>query len=428
MVLVITQAPLHSHTLYKQASEYQKNELLHEAIACYKTISIDDPQYLQSLFNLGNCYLSLGEMEESIRHFNMILTKHPTLIPALYNKGYTYKTMGDIDTAITTYKRVIQLDNNYDPAHLALGFAYLIKGDFENGWKQHERYLKKSGKNGDRLRYLLQTNTVAGKTILLQPEGGLGDSLQFIRYAQRLHDQGAYIIACIQKPLIALLSQCTYIDKIITPDSSIPYHDAKATLMSLPAIFHSTDKTLPTIIPYIQADEELYKKWQSFFATDARYKIGICWQADVQNDVSRLPIARRGYPLKYFAPLQNISNISLYSLQKFDGVEEIAQMPSDFPLRCFDNFDEESGPFMDTAAIMKNLDLIITVDTALAHLAGALGCNVWLLLPYATDWRWINNRTDSPWYPTMKIFKQKTPFDWSGVMQEVIKELEKITR
>src|SRR5690606_22521006 len=155
---------------------------------------------------------------------------------------------------IELYKNIIKKNSNYEPAQLALGFAYLTKGDFENGWKQHERYLKKSGKNGDKLRILLQTNTIAGKTVLLTPEGGLGDSLQFIRYAQLLQNMGAYVIVSVQKPLIPLLSRCPYIDTLIPSTSPVPHHDAHATLMSLPAIFGDTELTLPNTIPYLFAN------------------------------------------------------------------------------------------------------------------------------------------------------------------------------
>jgi ADP-heptose:LPS heptosyltransferase len=195
--------------------------------------------------------------------------------------------------------------------------------------------------------------------------------------------------------------------------------------MSLPAIFNDTHNTFPKKIPYLCADQKLIDQWHEKLAHDTRYKIGLCWQADIQNDKSRLPIARRGCALTNFLTLQNIQGISLYSLQKYDGVEELKTIPRDFPLIHFDDLDEQTEPFEDTAALMKNLDLIITVDTAIAHLAGALGCTVWLLLPYATDWRWIHGRTDSPWYPTMKIFKQSVPFDWQEVIKSISDELEK---
>ena len=196
--------------------------------------------------------------------------------------------------------------------------------------------------------------------------------------------------------------------------------------MSLPAIFNDTHGTFPNNVPYLFADPTLVDYWKSQLAHDTNFKIGICWEVDRHNDESRLPIARRGCPLEKLYTLKNIPGISFYSLQKNDGIEELATVPHDFPLHTFDNLDEKLGAFTDTAAIMKNLDLIITVDTAITHLAGGLGCPLWLLHPISTDWRWIHDSPDSHWYPTMRIFKQQTPFDWNGVIEEVARELKKL--
>jgi hypothetical protein len=190
--------------------------------------------------------------------------------------------------------------------------------------------------------------------------------------------------------------------------------------MSLPAIFNSDHTTIPCPIPYLYPDKTLVAHWHDYFKTDTAFKIGICWQADVFNDSSRPPVARRGLPLHMMYRLSEIPQVSLYSLQQKDGTQQIKDIPAPCKLTVFDeHFDKDAGPFMDTAAVMQHLDLIITVDTAIAHLAGALGKKVWLLLPFATDWRWIVGRTDTPWYPTMKIFKQSQPFDWESVMCEV---------
>jgi hypothetical protein len=206
--------------------------------------------------------------------------------------------------------------------------------------------------------------------------------------------------------------------------TALPGHDASATLMSLPAIFYDDEKTAPDQMPYLYADPALVEYWREQLSTDTNFKVGICWQADIKNDIpSKLPIARRGVPLSSFAPLASLKGVSFYSLQKYDGMDQLDK--TNFPLNVFDQLDDYAGPFMDTAALIKNLDLVITVDTAVAHLAGALDADVWLLHPYATaDWRWICHRTDSYWYPTMRIFKQKKPFDYDGVMKEVFDALQ----
>lgn len=429
IILILLSYTLITHPTptLETAYEHQKKEQFAEAIACYEEIIENDPHELNAYFHVGSCYLNIGNKEKAIAAFSHILEVNPHAIAAQYNLGYTYKTFGDIDTAIAIYQDILAMNPEYDPAHLALGFAYITQGDFENGWKQHSRYLRQSGKNGDNLRVLLETDDMTYKTILLRPEGGLGDTLNFIRYAERLKHMGADIIVACQKQLILLLSRCAYIDQLIPVDKSMPSYQADATLMSLPAIFEDNDTDVPQNIPYIFADPALVHHWQQQLAQDTNFKVGICWQVDVHNDQSKLLIARRGYPLESFAMLSEVENVSFYSLQKHDGIEQLATIAPDFKLHTFDNFDTDAGPFMDTAALIQNLDLVITVDTAIAHLAGALGCKVWLLHPYATaDWRWIHGRSDSYWYPTMRIFKQHEPFGYEKVLEEVKIELQKL--
>ncbi|MDR3550791.1 MAG: glycosyltransferase family 9 protein, partial [Candidatus Babeliales bacterium] len=267
-------------------------------------------------------------------------------------------------------------------------------------------------------------NSLQGKKILLRFDGGMGDTLQFIRYAQLIKNLGATVFAQVQKPLIPLLSRCPYIDTMYAHDDQLPLAHDWAALMSLPAIFNSDEQTIPRNIPYLYPDELLIKHWHDYLTTDTNIKIGICWQADVFNDSSRPLVARRGIPLHEFYQLADHTQIHFYSLQQKEGLEQLTNLPDSFNLQLFDeSFDIDHGSFMDTAAVIKNLDLVITVDTAIAHLAGALGTPVWLLLPYATDWRWIVGRTDSPWYPSMKIFKQSIAFDWKSVMNKINQEL-----
>lgn len=428
LILLLSSLTIHAMPSLETGIEYQNNERYTDAITCYQEIICNEPYNIQAMFNLGCCYLALGEGEKAINAFNTVVQLNPEVLSALYNKAFTHKTMGDIDAAIKLYKQIIQTNPEYEPAQLGLGFAYITQGNFELGWEQHKRYLAQSGKNGDALRSLLNSDTVAHKKILLRPEGGLGDTLNFVRYAERLKNMGADVIVACQKPLIPLLSRCTYIDQLISCNTPLPEYDADANLMSLPAIFNDNDETVPNKIPYLFADPALITHWQKQLATDTNFKVGICWQADVQNDIpSKLPIARRGVPLQSFAPLSTINGVSFYSLQKYDGVEQLATLSADFPLHVFDDIDEKSGPFMDTAALIKNLDLVITVDTAVAHLAGGLGTQVWLLHPYATaDWRWICHRTDSYWYPGLRIFKQQKPFDYDGVMKDVHTALQEL--
>lgn len=384
------------------------------------------PDQINWLFQFGSFCCRIGQFQDSLHAYSTILLKRPNLIPVLYNSSFTLKTAGEIDLAAKLYRKIITLQPDYNPAHLGLAFALLSKGDFKNGWQEHAWNLQQQGKNAPQLRNLLDDNAIAGKKILLTPEGGIGDTIQFVRYAQRLHHMGAHVIVAVQASLVPLLSNCPFIDQLFPINSAKPAYNAAATLMSLPALFGDTEKTIPTNTPYIFPPQDRIVHWQKMLQQNDTIKVGICWQPDVHNDVSRLPIARRGIPLSYFYKLGALPDVTLYSLQQKEGVEQLKNVPKSIHLQVFDEaFDIVHGSFIDTAAVMHSLDLIISTDTAVAHLAGAMGKRVWLLLPYATDWRWIWQRQDSPWYPTMRIFTQKKPFDWDSVIQEVMEAFKK---
>lgn len=376
-----------------------------------------------SLFSLANYLVTLGQVEMAIALYDIIIAQRPHYPSALYNKAYTLKMAERVDEAIQLYRRVIEIQPDHEQAHMGLSFAYLTTGNFADAWQESEHNLKRHNINAERLRYFLRTKNLVGKTILLCSQGGLGDSIQYIRYARCLKEHGAHIIVCVQKPLMLLLRNCPYIDELISAGSRYPEHDAFAGLMTLPAVLDLNTENLACSLPYIFPNPTLVEQWKQQLAHDTHFKIGICWHVDSFNDSSRHYVARRSIPFSYFYELARMHLISLYSLQKKDGLEELTHLPNDVHLINFDNFDETHGSFMDTAALIKNLDLVISADTSIAHLAGALGKPVWLLLPYNSDPRWLAGKTDSPWYPTMRIFKQKKPFDWHIVIQEVMREL-----
>lgn len=412
---------------YKCAEIYKTQERFDYALMHAKYAQQLQPFDHRILLLRASTHLHTGEFSQAIKLFTQLHQQHPRTLSFLYNSGYTLKISGKLNKAIAVYKKVLEKDPHHDGANLALGFALLQLGNFTDGWPQHSKYLKRAHKNGDQLRQLLQTNQIAGKRILLTYEGGLGDSIQFIRHAKRLKDLGAHVIVRVQKPLVKLFSYCSYIDDLAAYERYAPQHDARATLMSLPAIFEDEPEQFTSTMPYLFAPQKIIDNWQPHFAQNKTFKIGICWQASIANDVSRLACARRGIPLELLAPLAILPNVTLYSLQRFDGVDELEQLPPTIIIKQFDQqtFDITHGSFIDTAAVMHHLDLIISVDTAIAHLAGALNRPVFLLLPFVTDWRWIHDKTTTPWYPSMTIFKQPAPFDWQSVIQTVIQTLQK---
>jgi len=395
------------------------------AISHYEEAVALKPKNIRLKFELGNLLAIVGRCQESADQYLDIVKLCPNHYQAMHNAGYSLKVKGDIEKAIELYNRAIELKPDYEEAIYARGLVYLSSGNFKKGWEGFSWRLKKEKRNAEKLRTWIKNNDLQGKTIYLIPEGGLGDTIQFIRYAEELKKRGATVIVSVQKPLKALISNCDYIDLLITPGQKTrkSYHDFSG-ILSLAAIFESDEETIPKNIPYIFPDKDLTEQWGNYFADKKGLNVGICWEADLVNESRRLLVAHRSIPLKKLAHLSQVKNVNFYSLQKSKGVSQIQDLPSDFAVNTFENLDENHGAFMDTAAIMKHLDLVITVDTAIAHLAGALGVPVFLMLPYNTDWRWILNRTDTPWYPAMKIFKQPAPFDWDSVVESVKKAVQ----
>lgn len=238
-----------------------------------------------------------------------------------------------------------------------------------------------------------------------------------------LKQRDAYVIVECQKPLVKLLQLCPYIDKVIQTGNKLPKTDLQALIMSMPLIFNTVLETIPIYIPYLYADNQLVELWHEKIKYDTNFKIGICWQTDMHKNSSNAQAHKdslaKSIPLSLLAELSQLNNVTLYSLQKINGIEQLEVLPQHLPVISFDNFDESHGPFMDTAALIKNLDLVITVDTSIAHLAGGLGTPTWILLPHQADWRWLLNRYDSPWYPTMRLFRQPEAGDWYTVMNSV---------
>lgn len=416
--------------LIELSSQECKKEHFQTALEHLQNALLLDPNNPDIVFKMGYVQLYLGNLSEALTCYLTIAKDYPQYkIPSLYNAGYILKIMGKNALAIEIFNKILTIVPQYESAHLGLAFALINQGKFAEGWQAHEWNLIQQGKNAPELRKLLKEGTLVGKRIILTPEGGLGDTLNFFRYGKRLTDLGAQVTAVVQRPLFNLLKNCSDVDCVIPSNSPLPAHDARVSYMSIPALLGDTQETIPKAIPYIHADVALVKQWGEYLGKDKNFKVGISWQASIYNDSSRLPIARRGIPLNKLATLHTVPNTSFYSLQQEDGVDELKDMPKNFNLHVFDEtFDKTHGSFTDTAALIENLDLVITIDSAVAHLTAALGKQVWLLLPYNTDWRWIAGQTTSPWYPTMRIFKQPHPFDWDSVIKQVLFELTIVTQ
>ena len=389
---------------------------LTDAIACYRQAVRFNPNYAEAYRNLGNALKDQGDLDEAVTCNQRSLELNPNFAEAHVNLGNALKEQGKFGEAIDAYRRALTLKPDYALAHWNLSVVALLVGDWELGWQEYEwRFKVKDFPSRKFHQPAWNGQPLNGKTILLYSEQGLGDTLQFVRYAPLVKQFGGTVILQCHKALFHLLQNVPGVDNLITEADETPAFDMHAALMSLPGIFKTNIDTIPATVPYLSASEPLVEKWKSRLSAYKGFKIGINWQGSVTFRGDRF----RSIPLQNFAPLSQVPNVHLISLQKGVGATQLADVQDLFPVVDFaDELDQHSGPFMDTAAVIKNLDLVVTSDTSIAHLAGALSVPTWVVLPPVPDWRWLLNRADNPWYPTIKLFR-RTSQDWSLVFLEI---------
>jgi len=389
-----------------------------------------EPNNINALFDLANTLNMENKTEQALERYFKLLPLTGESPSMLYNIAYTLKKLGRIPEAIDYYQKTLIKDPTNAEAHFSLGLAYLISGNFTRGWPEYEwRFKRNENSKRSFSRPLWDGSDLQGKIIAIYAEQGLGDTFEFIRYAQVLKEQGATVIVAVQSPLVKILGLCPFIDKVFPLGTQLPDHDFAISLMSLPHILKTTVDTVPNKLPYLYADLKLTEQWYRALSHDKNFKIGLCWQGNPNYTTPflRHTVAAKSVTASTFAPLADCAGVSFYSLQKISGTDQLKDLPAHFVVNDFgQRLDEEHGRFMDTAAIIQNLNLVLTVDTSIAHLAGGLGVPVWLLLPNPPDWRWMLDRTDTPWYPNMRLFRQPTPGDWDSVIKEVGAELTKL--
>jgi len=384
-----------------------------EAEASFRQALQLRPQYPEALSNLAVALVRRWESSEAITLFEQCLRLKPHYAEGHCTLGHALRQLGRPEEAVRSYERALSLKPDYAEAHYGLGLTRLVLGDFERGWSGYEWRWQQPDfprRTFSQLRW--DGSPLTGRTILLHAEQGLGDTLQFIRYAPLVKQRGGFVIAECPETLLLLLATCAGIDRLVAQGQPLPAFSLHAPLMSLPLLFHTTLETIPADIPYLSVDPERKERWQWELGSGRTYKIGIAWQGFPQHLADR----ERSLPLLRFAPLAKLPGVQLFSLQKGPGAEQLTRLSDRLPII---DLGSRFDSFADTAAALANLDLVITVDTAVAHCAGALGLPVWVLLPFSPDWRWLLNREDSPWYPSMRLFRQLRPGDWEDVFSRV---------
>jgi tetratricopeptide (TPR) repeat protein len=409
--------PLDAATHSNLGNTLRAQEDLERAAASYRRALELKPDYAVAYNNLGNVLQSLGRLDEAVACLKRALKLKPDYSEAHTNLGTAFAIERRFDDAFACYARALALNPDSVYAHFARSMLNLLLGDFERGWPEYEWRAKTDLATQRQFpRPVWDGTPIGGKIIFLYSEQGFGDTIQFVRYAAEIKKQHPHATVILESPraLLPLLSRCPFIDQLIGCGEPLPAFDLHAPLLSVPGIVKTSLGNIPAEIPYLFADRALVEGWRKRLERVPGIKIGINWRG-------RPLTRRRDLPLQSFKALAELPRVTLISLQKGTGREElIAAQAAGFPvIDLGDDFDEAGGAFMDTAAVMMNLDLVITSDTAIPHLAGALGVPVWLGLPFVPDWRWLVDRPDSPWYPTMRLFRQQKQGDWTKVFDEI---------
>lgn len=385
-----------------------------EALACFNHILAQHPNYFEALGNRGSVLTVMGRFAEALADYNKALTLQPQSAAAHSNRGLTYVGLHQFDNALADYDQAIALKPDYHYIHASRAFIHLLLGQYEEGWKLLEWRWKLPGKiiRQDLTAPLwLGEATIAGKTILIHPEQGFGDFIQMCRYVPLLEAQQAKVVLETSLPLVSLMRSLSPNTVIVPKGEILPDYDFHCPIMSLPLAFNTTEATIPHTVPYLTADAEKCRTWEEKLGVRTMPRIGIVWSGSPTHTNDHL----RSMSVVDLAPLWALP-AEFHCLQKEVRANDSDQAETISNLQLHTDFLQD---FSDTAALMTHMDLVISIDTSVAHLAGALGKPVWILLPSPPDYRWLLTRTDSPWYPTARLFRQGMQGGWAPVIDQV---------
>lgn len=402
----------------------REQDRIDEAIYSLREAVRLQPAFAAAHGGLGMALLRRGSFDEAAAACAEAARLTPARAEAHLSLGFVRSEQGLFDEAIALYEQAISLNPDYAEARKNRSLVWLLQGKFEQAWPEYE-YRWNTPELPERpfTQPLWDGSPLDGKSILLHAEQGLGDTIQFIRYAPLVRERGGKVIVACQRALIPLLSSCRGIDQLVAQGDPLPDFDVHAPLLSLPRIFGTTLETIPAETPYLVADRRLVEQWRQELAATNSFKVGIAWQGSKKYRWDH----KRSIALAQFEPLSRIPGVQLYSLQKGHGSEQLSEVAGRFSIiDLAPRLDEREGAFTDTAAVIENLDLVICSDTAIPHLAGALNAPVWTALSRVPDWRWLIDGEDSPWYPSMRLFRQPRHGDWESVFRRMAAELEKL--
>jgi tetratricopeptide (TPR) repeat protein len=396
---------------------------LEEAEACYRRAVACHPGFAAAHNNLGLIREQQQQLHDAIDHFRRAVAIQPDFAEAHYNLGCVLRNLAQFEPAQAAFEQACLVKPDYAKAHFNEGLLRLRRGDYALGWQKHEW----------RLKYLYciieqyhkpmwDGSDLARKTILLHAEAGLGDTIQFVRYARLVKQKGARVVVSCQPELVRLFKRMPEIDRVVAKGRRLPGYDCHAPMMSLPWLCRTTLDTVPAGTPYLSADPAPAAAWAERLRPFSGTRVGLVWAGNAllgQAELIEMD-RRRSMTLSQFLPVLQVPGVHFFSLQKGEPAGQ-ARLP--LPGAALIDFMESVTDFADTAALVANLDLVIGVDTSCIHLAGALGKPAWLLSRFNGCWRWLEDREDSPWYPSVRLFRQPRPGDWETPMAAVAARL-----
>jgi hypothetical protein len=393
---------------------------LEEAVEHYDLALRQRPQFEAALFNRAQALRGLGRQNEAVPSYRACLKANPNHRDAHYNLANALKDLNRFTEAVDCYRQTLALDPDHGNAHWNLALACLTLGRMPEGWREYEwglRTGKRAAGSPDSVPW--DGSFLNGKTVLVQAEQGYGDTIQFVRYLPLVRERVGRVVLECQKGLGRLLQGCRGADRVVERPSQSQLDetpDAQVSLLSLPGLFGTTLNTVPAEVPYLRPEPGLREKWRQRLTGRRDLRVGLVWAGSPKHAGD----ASRSCSLRQFAPLARVNGVTFFSLQKGPAAEQAKAPPARMRI---DDLAPDLGDFAETAAALAHLDLVISADTAVAHLAGAMARPVWTLVPFVPDWRWLLHRTDSPWYPSMRLFRQSVAGDWESVLVAVAESL-----
>ena len=418
--------PKSAGTLYARGNVLSELKRYEDALSAYDNALALDPNFAEGWIGRGNVLNILKRFDAALSAHAQALALQANLAEAWLGRGNVFLELKRLDEALSCYDQAIALKPDFATAYFNRGRGRLLLGRYPEGWRDYEwRWEAKHfpSKRPDLKVPNWLGDDLLGCHLLVFGEQGLGDIIQFVRYLPFLFQRECKITFLAPEKLVRLLRHSIPAVHVCGTPHGLQEIDAQVALISLPHLLNTDLSSVPDRVPYLKAEAELEADWRARIGVDG-FKIGISWQGNPRGEID----LGRSVPLRNFVRLSRLPGVRLISLQKDVGLDQLSDLSNEAKVETLGALDNGADAFVDTAAVIANVDLVITCDTSIAHLAGALGRPTWVALKHVPDWRWMLDRNDSPWYPTMRLFRQRERDDWTSVFSEIEESLWALLR